>query len=90
MNCKREVEQDQMKIFAEVLVCPECFTIADRLYDRGNRELRMMLTVLKEIIRLALIKGELQFSQPQSDEVRSEDLMKKFAALAKEVKSRSK
>lgn len=85
VNCHKDVEPDQAKMFAEVLVCPDCYIVAERLYERGNKELRMMLTVLKEMLRVALVKGELQFMQQQSEENSSEDMMKKFAKLAQEV-----
>ena len=85
VNCHKDVAPEQAKMFAEVLVCPNCYIVAERLFERGNKELRMMLTVLKEMIRLALVKGELQFAQQQSEENTSEDMMKKFARLAQEV-----
>lgn len=85
VNCHKDVAPEQAKMFAEVLVCPDCYIVAERLFERGNKELRMMLTVLKEMIRLALVKGELQFAQQQSEEGNSEDMMKKFARLAQEV-----
>jgi coenzyme F420-reducing hydrogenase delta subunit len=89
VNCKKEVEPDQAKMFAEVLVCPDCYTIAERLYERGNIELRMMLTVLKEALRLTLIRGELQFLQQQTEENKSEEVMKRFAKMAKEIQAKS-
>ncbi len=90
VNCHKDIEPAEAKMFAEVLVCPDCYIIAERLFERGNKELRMMLTVLKEMIRLALVKGELQFMQQQSEENSSEDMMKKFAKLAQEVQLRAK
>jgi hypothetical protein len=89
VNCGKEVDPSEAKMFAEVLVCPDCHLIAERTYERGNKELRMMLVVLKEMIRHALIKGELQFTQQQVDDPSSEDLMKKFARLAQEVQAKS-
>lgn len=88
VNCHKEVASDQAKMFAEVLVCPECYVIAERLFERGNKELRMMLTVLKEMIRLTLIKGELQFLQQQSEENHSEEVMKRFARMAQELQAK--
>lgn len=89
VNCHKDVESDQAKMFAEVLVCPDCYIIAERLFERGNKELRMMLTVLKEMIRLTLIRGELQFLQQQSEENSSEEVMKRFARMAQEIQQKS-
>ena len=91
VNCHKDIEPDEAKMFAEVLVCPDCYVIAERLYERGNKELRIMLTELKEMIRLALVKGELQFMQQQTEEqTPSEDMMKRFARLAQEVQLKAK
>jgi hypothetical protein len=90
VNCHKDIESSEAKMFAEVLVCPDCYVVAERLFERGNKELRMMLVVLKEMIRLALVKGELQFMQAQSEETNSEDMMKRFARLAQEVQLKAK
>jgi hypothetical protein len=59
LNCKKPVASDRAKIFAEVFVCPACYETAERMYKRSEGELRMMLTFLRESIRLALIEGRL-------------------------------
>lgn len=87
VNCKKEMTSEQTKMFAEVLVCDDCLIVAERVYERGHKELRMMLVVLKEMIRASLIKGELQFTQPQGAPAASEDLMHKLSRLAAEVRS---
>ena len=59
MNCHSAVEQDDAKIFAGVFVCPTCHTFAERLYRRSELELKQLLTVLQDAIRIALIESRL-------------------------------
>jgi hypothetical protein len=88
VNCKHEVSQGDAKLFAEVFVCGECFRIAESLMSRGERELRMLLTVLKESIRLNIIRGELQFSSiEQVQDVPKKDLVTHLADLASRVRA---
>jgi hypothetical protein len=86
LSCKCAVDTDEAKFFAALFLCPDCFTIAERLYRRGEAELRMMLTVLKESIRLAALKGELQFSLQNLDDMKKEDLIGHLANLAVEAR----
>jgi hypothetical protein len=63
MNCKRDVVSADSKLFAECFVCPDCYTVAERMYIQGERELKHLLVTLKELIRLAIIRGELQLEE---------------------------
>jgi hypothetical protein len=69
MNCGKSVTSEDGKVFAECFVCPECFTLAERLYARGSSELKHLLDTLIELIRAAIIRGQL--SLPESQEARS-------------------
>ncbi len=83
INCKEEVAPDKAKFFAQMFVCPDCYKIAERVYVRGRQELEMMLLLLKESIRVAIVQGELQFSGPVED-VSKEDFMTTLARLTQE------
>jgi len=89
LSCKKETPPDEAKVFAEVFLCSDCFLIAERLYRRGESELRMMLLVLKESIRLAALKGELQFNFGKLEDLPKEDLMSHLAKLADEAREQS-
>lgn len=60
MNCKQEVAPDEAKFFAECFLCPSCYLIAERTMQQGQRELHYLLLSLKELLRLAIIRGELR------------------------------
>ena len=89
LSCKEEVPPNEVKVFAEVFLCKRCHKIAKRLYERGEAELRMMLLVLKESIRLAALKGELNFSLQYLDDMKKEDLMSHLSKLADEARKKS-
>lgn len=59
INCDVVVHPDDAKLFAGVFVCPTCFTFSERLFRRSERELKQLLLVLQDTIRIALIEGRL-------------------------------
>lgn len=59
LNCQTAVEQQDAKVFAGVFLCPTCYLFAERLYRRGERELKQLLLVLQDAIRIALVEGRL-------------------------------
>jgi hypothetical protein len=82
MNCGQHVDQSAGKVFAEVFVCPRCYEMAERLYTRCDGELRRMLLLLREAIRIALVEGKLQYgpATPMED-VPKADLLKMIVEL---------
>lgn len=86
VNCRNEV-QGEGQFFAQVFLCPDCFRIAEALLNRGERELKMLLIVLKEAIRQELVQGRLQFSTiEQVEDVPKRDLMTHLSDLAQRTR----
>lgn len=85
VNCKAEVEPQDVKFFGKIFVCPTCYLIAERLYTRGESELKMLLLILHESIRGAIVQGQLQFSPQQLDDMKREDLLTHLQTMAREV-----
>ena len=85
MNCKVPVEQKEGQVFAAVFVCPKCFLIAERMYERSERELKGLLVMLRESIRIALLRGELTFAEgrPMEDVPKAEVMQMVMALSAK-------
>jgi hypothetical protein len=82
LNCKTEVSQEKAKVFAGVFVCPDCYTKAERLYNKCEGELKQLLLVLKEAIRVALVKGALQYNPASPlDEVPKDELLEMIVKL---------
>jgi hypothetical protein len=71
-NCRKELT-DTGKIYAEVLVCGDCFFIASRFEERILKELKALQLVAREAIRIGLVQHQLAFGQ--ADPMR--DLSKK-------------
>jgi hypothetical protein len=78
MNCKVDVGADSGKFFAQAFVCADCFRVAERIFVQGNAEIEQLRTTLREVIRLAIIQGQLSFPEAQAvDENRGEIPQKK-------------
>lgn len=86
VNCNADVSSDEAKFFAQVFVCPTCYAIAERLHQKGEQELKMMLVMLKECIRLAIVKKELQFSVQNLEDMPRKDLFTELATLAQDAR----
>lgn len=89
LNCSVEVSASDAKFFAGAFCCPTCFALAERLYQRGEYELKLMLLVLKESIRVAIVKKELQFNTAQLEDMPKKDLLSELARLAQEARQES-
>lgn len=79
LNCQQEVAPDEAKFFAECFLCPACYLIAERTLQQGQRELQYLLVSLKELVRLAILRGELRL--PPAAEQATERKMNVVDAL---------
>ena len=79
LNCQQEVAPDEAKFFAECFLCPACYLIAERTLQQGQRELHYLLVSLKELVRLAILRGELRL--PPAAEQATERKMNVVDAL---------
>ena len=87
MNCKREVPPNGGEFFMEVFICGNCKKIAVRLYERAQKDVKHLLVMMKEAIRLGLVQGQLQFRDPeQVEEVTRPDLLSRLAELAEQAR----
>lgn len=82
MNCGKAVSEKSSKIFAEVFVCADCYQLADRLYRKCEGELKRLLLLLKEAVRVALVEGKLKYGQASDAEVPKEELLKMIVQLS--------
>lgn len=68
LNCKKEVEQNTGKFFAEVFLCGDCHTQAEHFFNRLGKELQYLLVMAKESIRVALVQGKFVFPESPAGE----------------------
>jgi hypothetical protein len=59
LNCQKPVQAAEAKIFAGTFVCPVCFAIATRMEDRLNGELKRLLLMTREAIRISIVERKL-------------------------------
>lgn len=83
MNCKKPVDSGTAKIFANVFVCDGCYMIAERSLHRLESELRGLLLLAEETIRLALIEGRMNFGEHNPKEIPKSELLQSVIAVAK-------
>jgi predicted RNA-binding Zn-ribbon protein involved in translation (DUF1610 family) len=88
LNCGKHVTQEEAKVFAEVFVCPTCYELAARTYSRLEGELRRLLSMSKEAIRIALVEGKMQLPAGQSPEISKADLLKMIVQMAERKDAR--
>lgn len=82
MNCGQPVSEQDGKVFAEVFVCPVCYEMAERLYGKCEGELRRLLLLLREAVRVALVEGKLKYGPAQPlDDVPKEDLLRMIVSM---------
>lgn len=82
MNCQNRVPQEDAKLFAGVFVCPTCHMFAERLYRRSELELKQLLSVLQDAIRVAIIEGRLTpMEGGPLDEIPKQELLRNVMML---------
>ena len=90
LNCKKPVAPAEAKTYAGVFVCPDCFATAERLEQRGSEQLKWLLTVQREAIRLALIDGRLHLGPTDLAEGPSKrEVLEQVLNLAEKVHASS-
>lgn len=81
MNCKKPVATDAGMFFAEVFICPTCHTMSVHFYQRLERELKGLLTMSQEAIRIALVKGQFHFPEGPRGELTKREVLETALGL---------
>ena len=83
MNCHKLVAPDDAKLFAEVFICPDCYVQAEHFWLRLDKELRYLLVMAKEAIRIALIEGKFAFNEAGRDahEISKRDVLEEIMRM---------
>lgn len=69
MNCTNPVPQDKAKFFQAVFVCERCYELAEGIYRKTEKELKQVLTVFQESLRLSLLQGKLHLGTEPSAKI---------------------
>jgi len=68
LNCKADVAPGAGKFFAEVFLCESCHTMAQHFHERLERELKYLLVIARESIRISLVEGKFSFPEGPAGE----------------------
>ena len=77
-NCKAPLEEP--KVFQGVIICEDCFKIVSHTIERTKKELQMIFLTYTDMLRVALIRGELRPPEMPKSGVTKEQF---FGALAR-------
>lgn len=72
VNCDVEIASTGGHLYAQVLCCDACFDTARRLEQRTLDELARLQVLLKETIRIAMVRKSLHFPSGVDDVPKSE------------------
>lgn len=73
-------------MFAQVYICDSCFTIATRMEQQIDSQLRRMQVFLRESIRVALVEGKLNLATASGvEEVPKADVLRMIVKLSEQV-----
>lgn len=81
MNCQAVVGTAAGKFFAEVFVCANCHEMCVHFYQRLERELKGLLTMSQEAIRIALVKGQFHFPEGPRGELSKREVLETALGL---------
>jgi hypothetical protein len=81
VNCRTEVDPDKAKVCFGVLVCESCDRVANRFFEQAQKELKVVLVLMKDAIRMGLTQGRLQFSMDGEEIVTRQKLLAKLGEL---------
>jgi len=86
LNCGNPTDPDNVKLFAQVFVCPDCYTIAERLLTRGEQTLTLLRSLLKSSVRMAILEKKLQFIGQAAEDMPDVDFLGELSRLAQQVR----
>lgn len=81
MNCKKPITQAEGKFFAQVYVCETCFTTAESFYKKLEQELRQLLTMSKEALRIALVQGKFHLSEAKVRDISKKEVLEEILRM---------
>lgn len=81
MNCRADVPPDAGKFFAGVFLCESCQAMAVHFHERLERELRYLLTMAKESIRISLVQGKFSFPEGPAGEPSKREVLEEIIRM---------
>lgn len=89
VNCHNTFE-GRPHIFQGVMLCKACFRLVDHVISRAQRELKLLFLTYTDMIRVALVKGELRPPRlPSGKEMPKDALFKGLSKLREVIRADS-
>ncbi len=83
------VDPKQAKMFAEVFVCPSCYSLAESVDAKLRADVKRMELMVREAIRIALVEGKLSPAAASLDDLPKTELLKEIVRLSEKKDARS-
>jgi hypothetical protein len=94
MNCRQPVDPEKAQVFLGVYVCETCHLVASRLRARIQDELKALLTMSDEALRIGLIEGKVVLGPAEAGrELTKREVLQqvvKLSEVADATKSRAR
>lgn len=86
VNCKAKLPEKPF-VFQGVVICENCFKIVSHCVQRTKKELNMLFLVYTDMLRAALVKGELRPppAAPEGQEMPPAEFSKAFTRLVEKM-----
>jgi|SRR5690606_32645055 len=90
LNCKAPVAEEDIKFFGKAFVCAVCHTTATHFYERLTKDLKNLLLVAHEAIRVALVEGRFHLAENGLKEVSKKELLEEILKMTQYKEARDK
>ena len=90
VNCRNTFE-GRPCIFQGVMLCKSCFRLVDHVIKRAQNEMKLLFLTYTDMIRVALVKGELRPPRlPNEKEMPKDELFKGISKLREVIRANTK
>jgi len=90
INCKSKLPEKPF-VFQGVVICENCFKVVSHCVQKTKKELNMLFLVYTDMLRAALVKGELHFppAVPEGQEMPVAEFSRAFTRLVEKIGGRN-
>jgi hypothetical protein len=86
VSCEAQIATDTGCFFEQVMVCPDCHVIAERLSTRCEQTIQMLRALYRISIRQSIINKRLQFQARHLEEAPEVDFLGELMKMVQEVR----
>jgi len=84
-NCKQQIKEKAFT-FQGLRICETCVKVVQRLLDRAEQQISLVRSMYLEVLRVSLLKGELQFPEyPVPKDIGKGELLEAMQRLSAQL-----